>query len=184
MNDTDAVEGTAEGREGGMDWRSVIMLVLVSSQEIFHCCLPISSRPMSSCIVYLPAFIFIQLRAPCLAWEEGNSASALYTYLETLCTSSMCAFLFVLSICISSWVISVCVDGVVKTVDPQLHNRELHPIHPLNLHHRDPCDLWYLRPPSQLLGTKTKEREWRKCGNKRQRGREEKHVLNSEKNKK
>lgn len=154
MNDTDAVEGTAEGREGGMDWRSVIMLVLVGSQEIF----PLL---MSSCIVYLPAFIFIQLRTPCLAWEEGNMgacASALYTYLETLCTSSMCAFLFVLSICISSWVISVCVDGVVKTVDPQLHNRELHPIHPLKLHHRDPCDPCFGLPLSCLERKRKSER--------------------------
>lgn len=117
-------------------------------------------------------------------------------YLETLCTSSMCAFLFVLIICMSPWLIPVYefVDGVVKTVDPQLYNWELRPTQSLKRHHRGPCDLGYLRPPSQLLGAKTKERETetpffpfgvkRKCGNKRQRGREEKHVLNSEKNKK
>lgn len=34
-----------------------------------------------------------------------------------------------------------CIVSVVKAVDLQLHNRELHPTRSLKLHRRDPCDL-------------------------------------------
>lgn len=115
---------------------------------------------------------------------------------ETFCASSnMCAFLFVSSICAALQSICdyVCAVGVVITVDPQLHNRELHPTRSLKLDRRDPCDLRYLRPPSQLLGARTKCRQTetpffpfgvkRKCGNKKQKSERGKHVLNSEKKK-
>lgn len=150
--------------------------------------------------------------SPCLALEEDKdtwlqfcacvlcayvlqSSIYIHTYIrtcthESLCASSnMCAFLFVSSIyaALSEYMPVV---SVVITVDPQLHNRELHPTQSLKLHRRDPCDLRYLQPPSQLLGAKMKCRQTetlffpfgvkRKCGNKKQKSERGKHVLNSE----
>lgn len=179
---------------------------LLVHKRFFHCwSLPISSQPISSCFVYLSTFIsvWIQAFSPCLAWEKWlgmdrrkrvpqwwnirmcfGVPGVLHIYLENLCTSNICAILFVFSICIASWVYHVV--GVVITVDPQLHNRDLLPTQSLKLHRGDTCDLWYLRPPSQLLGAEMKQLETetlffpfgvkRKCGNKRQRAREGKHA--------
>lgn len=192
MNDT-----YSEGRQR-KDWRSVIIPHVGWFRADFSTVDLFQSHPdlcLPALFIYPRLFLSsLEPSALCLAWEESRDGCTRTPLWWSVPQQHMCipvCFLHLhnfMSISVHERPV-----GVVKTARPQLHNRELHPTWSLKLHHRDPCDLRYLRPPSQLLGAKMKHLETetpffpfgvkRKCGNKRQRVGESKHVQNSEENK-